>query len=147
MKSRRTDHTPARRPARGFTLIELMVTVCVIGILASIAYPSYRKHVIRSTRAEARAAVLDAVSRQQQYYLDNKTYTTNFADLQLPTKSEQGHYTLSVDAATSSCPLSRCYVLRATATDAQAADKECTALAMDSNGTKTSTGTLTTGCW
>ena len=49
-----------RRPAAGFTLIELMITVAIIAILASVAYPSYRDHVAKGRRAEAKALATEA---------------------------------------------------------------------------------------
>lgn len=60
--------------ARGFTLIELMIAVAVIGVLIAIAYPSYTNSLIKGNRAAAKSFVLEVVQKEQQYLLDNRTY-------------------------------------------------------------------------
>jgi type IV pilus assembly protein PilE len=63
-----------KKHARGFTLIELMVTVAIVAILAAIAYPSYTQYVIRGKRAAAKAAMMDIANREQQFLLSNRVY-------------------------------------------------------------------------
>lgn len=65
----------------GFSLIELMVALMIVGILASIAYPSYLSQIQKSKRASAKTALLDLASRQARYYSTNNAYTTSLTTL------------------------------------------------------------------
>ncbi len=73
----------------GFTLIELMITVAVVGILAAIAYPSYQDSIRKSRRADAKSALLDAAQRQERFFTENNQYTAT---------PEAGGLNLVVDA-------------------------------------------------
>ncbi len=79
-----------RMKSRGFTLIELMIAVAIIGILASVAYPSYTRYIIKANRSAAQAQMLDIANRQQQFLLANRAYAKK-ADL------TSSGYTLSAD--------------------------------------------------
>lgn len=59
---------------RGFTLIELMIVVAIVGILSAVAYPSYQEYVRRAARAEARATILDMAQNQERWFTNNNTY-------------------------------------------------------------------------
>jgi len=64
------------RRVRGFTLIELMITVVVVGILAAVAYPSYMSYVVKSNRAVTKAFMTAVANREQQYIMDARVYGT-----------------------------------------------------------------------
>lgn len=64
----------ARNAARGFTLIEIMIVVAIVGILAAIALPSYFDSVRRSARADARASMLTLMQQQERFFTQNNTY-------------------------------------------------------------------------
>lgn len=66
----------ARRIQRGFTLIELMVTLVVVAILAAIAYPSYTSHVVKANRRAAQAQMMELASREQQFLLAQRSFVT-----------------------------------------------------------------------
>lgn len=121
------------RATKGFSLLELIIVVVVAGVIAAIAIPSYQEQSRRSRRSAATAALFDATSRQEQFFLDNKSYTTTISagGLNMSPVTDSGTYALSVDAPTGACPLDRCYRVRATPQGAQTADS-CGALTIDS---------------
>lgn len=87
----------SRSMQRGFTLIELMVTVAIVGILAAIAYPSYQNYMIKSRRASAQAHLMDIAQRQQQYLLDVRGYAADLATLNVTTPSNVStNYTITI---------------------------------------------------
>jgi type IV pilus assembly protein PilE len=96
------------RRTNGFTLIELMITVAVIGILAAIAYPSYIDYLIRTSRAAAQSFMLDVSNKEEQYLLDARSYAAvannaGFSALGLTVPSEvSSYYNLSVASPSAS---------------------------------------------
>ena len=87
---------------RGFTLIELMIVVGIIGILAAIGIPAYQGYVLRSHRTDAHSSLLDIAARQERFVAQRNTYTTVIAadtGLNLGSaNSRDGYYTLEVKA-------------------------------------------------
>ena len=128
---------------KGFTLTELMIVVVVAALLAMIAFPSYQEQVRKGRRASGRAALTEATSRQEQFYLDNKSYTATIGagGLNMDVTTEGGFYVLSVEAPDADCPVDRCYELSASPQGAQASDS-CAVLSIDSNRLKNPPG-----CW
>lgn len=91
-----------RRKMRGFTLLELMMAVAVVGILATLVYPSYINNVLRSSRSDARAEINNVANALERFFAANRTYTTDFAALGLPDAlSAAGKYSLTIAAGPS----------------------------------------------
>lgn len=134
---------------KGFTLIEVMIVVVIVGILASIAYPSYTEYVLKSDRAEAKAHLLSAMQAQERHYSQSMTYLDTVAKLTafsgVAASSEHNKYTLSIDKCTGSTDTKSCVVMLATP---QRTDTNCGVLSIDSRGVKAATGTKGAGyCW
>lgn len=127
----------ARRASSGFTLLELMITLVVIGILAAIAYPSFIESVRKGRRADAVAALTRVQHAQERFRANVASYSSGFdptgADvtlLKLSTGSPDGHYTLALSNASVTG-----YTATATANAAspQAADALCQVLTVIQN--------------
>lgn len=88
------------RNMQGVTLLELMIVVIIVGILAALAYPSYRDSVARAKRNEAKAALLQIATNQERFYLNNNVYTTDLTQLGFAVPSDfqtpSGAYTVNV---------------------------------------------------
>lgn len=143
----------ARR--RGFTLIELIVTVAIIGILATIAFPSYLNYVMRSNRTVAKSALVEITARQEAYLADRKTYAASLNLLGYPASTtfvgsskeytaanSNSIYSLAVSSATATT-----FTLAATPIGSQTRDSACGTLSIDELSRKTASGPKGTACW
>ena len=128
-------------PQQGFTLIELMITVAIVAILASIALPNYQSHVTSTRRTTAQACLLELAQFMERYYSTNNM---SYLSAALPTTECRtnlaNHYTF----AFASTPTATAYAITATAQGAQATrDSSCTPLQVTQTGARTPS----TGCW
>lgn len=128
------------KSTRGFTLIELMIAVAIVGIIAAVAYPAYGKFVQQARRAEAKSELMRLVDLQERWFMENSAYTTDIAgDLNYRTTSENGYYNLTASTTAG-------YTFTATATGVQAGDTDCASMTLNANGTKTPSP-ATSECW
>ena len=148
---------------QGFTLIELMITVAIVGILASIAYPSYQDSVMKSRRADVKGVLLGLTNAMERRFTETNSYcdaggagganscglagtndTGTPSIYTIPTET-QSFYTVTISAATPSS-----YTVSAAPTGAQSSDK-CGTLTLTHTGVKAivngATGVLATDCW
>lgn len=154
------------RSESGFTLIELMITVAIIGILAAIAYPSYQDSILKGRRAEGRTALLNLLQQQERYYTQTGSYLsfgaaatgnngTNAAGtttVPIPFKTKSGDstsfaYSLRADRCSNTLGLDECVLLTAIP---QRTDTAAGNLTVTSTGVKSCTGTkadVPKVCW
>lgn len=123
---------------KGFTLIELIIVLLVIGILSTIAYPGYRQYMAKARRSDGQAALLNLATRMERYYSEQNTYQTatigtgNATDVLSSSASAEGWYTLSIPTKSASA-----YTLQATPVGAQGtSDVSCQSLTLNNLGAK-----------
>ena len=126
---------------KGFSLIELMIAVVIVGVLAAVAFPSYQNYIVKSNRAAAQAFMVDAASREKQYLLDARSYVavadnSGFSALGMTVPGDVSkHYAVAISAPAGTPPS---FIITATPTSSQqTADG---ALTLDSDGAKSPAG-------
>jgi type IV pilus assembly protein PilE len=144
----------------GFTLIELMVTVAIVGILAAIAYPSYTQYIVRANRSAAQSFMFSVNNKQEQYMLDARNYaggTNALANLNMTVPADvTSKYGITV-ACTMPTAVGDCtalagppsYTITATPIGVQLGDTKCATLTLSNLGVKTKSGTASSAsdCW
>jgi type IV pilus assembly protein PilE len=138
-----------KRLSAGFTLIELMITVAIIGILVSIAYPSYQDSIMKSRRVDAQGALMGFANAMERFYTVNNTYpaagTAGIYAATSPVSGGTAYYNLSIDASTAST-----YILNATPIVGGPQDTDkCGTLTFNQAGVKGfgGSGMTSADCW
>ena len=143
----------AGRRGRGFTLIEVMIVVAILGIVSAIALPSYRAHIDRSRRADARTQLLQAAQFMQRFYTANDSYqydrAGNSSSDQMPPQLKRSPadgsqvYALTVSASTSAYTLTMAPIA-----GSPLANDACGSFTLTSTGVRGVTGTKSRDeCW
>jgi len=150
------------RKGRGFTLIEVLIAVAIVGLLTAIALPSYQEHINKGRRAEGKSALLKTIQLQERFYTANGTYTTDVGPLYGLTGATalsgenpsvepgvgDGWYTLSANStACGADGLQVCVTVVATPRNGFV-DARCGVLSLNSRGVQGETGSETVQyCW
>ena len=138
--------TASRRASRGYTLMELMITVAIVSILATIATASYTSQVQKSRRTDARSALLDLAGREEKLFSTMNAYSQTASDLgyaAFPATVGSGYYQVNVVT-----PDPSSYTITATPLGTQVNDTTCASLSVNQLGAQSSTGTGTAAtCW
>ncbi|HSW13794.1 MAG TPA: type IV pilin protein [Solimonas sp.] len=142
---------------RGFTLMELMITVAVVGILASIAYPTYTAYVLKGNRSVAKARLMEVASKQESFLADRKTYATKMSDLGFPADIFFVSKNSNLETVSTSNSLYRItmlfsaantFTLIATPVQGQVRDHQCASLLLTSLGDRSVSGPAGADeCW
>lgn len=132
--------------SRGFTLVELMIVIAIIGILAAVGYPAYTSAVKKANRADAIDALLTFSQQMEKYFLVNDSYAgATVAGLMGGTTSSEGKYDLSFSSADGTgVPDGFGYMLKATPV---VTDSYCGFLTLTSLGTKATQNGTVAACW
>ncbi|MBZ8141491.1 pilus assembly protein [Rubrivivax gelatinosus] len=135
--SRRRRPSPGRSPAPGFTLIEMMIALVVLGVLTAIALPSFLDSIRKSRRSDAYAAIATIQQAQERWRSNHDQYTTALDKLGLSSSSSSGHYTLELaESGVEGDSLASAYIVtaRGKTDSSQAGDSRCRNMSMRLRG-------------
>lgn len=127
----------------GFSLIELMLALAILGILLAISYPSYQQHVLRSYRSEATSSLLQLANAQEQYRADHGVYSSDFSVLGGAAQSPSARYRLSITLLDAE----QGFELAATAQGLQQADTACSSFTLNHYGQRNTSIPASVDCW
>lgn len=132
-----------RNDAQGFTLVELMFVVVIIGVLAAIAYPAYLDYVMKARRSDAKTVLLDVSQQLERCYSMHNAFNDGDCSVTLPQDSPEGHYRVTGTVNANS------YALTATPVSGspQQNDDDCTTFSINQLNQKTATGSDAANCW
>ena len=140
-----------RRLSRGFSLMELMSVLAIVGILSMVAYPSFMQNVRDSRRIDAHVALTRTSQNLERFFATNNTYTIDptvvgITPLGGVPMSDDGDYVISI--APGGTGIGSSYIVTATAAadSTQADDAGCTVMTLDSRGQRTP-DPVATDCW
>jgi type IV pilus assembly protein PilE len=154
-QAKEVGHNASERPVRqrrqrGFSILEALAVVTMIGVITVIAYPTLRDQAIKGRRADAHTALLESALKEQQYFAQHGSYTDDMRALGYgadPTTSPKGAY--QVDATLTGG--GQGFTLKATRQGAQTADHTCGDLTLSHTGVKSAVNNTDStpgkNCW
>jgi len=130
---------------RGFTIVELMITVVVIAILTSVGYVTYTEQMARARRTAARSLVLEVMQHEERFYTENNTYTADLAAMGYGAElyTDRNSHRISLAAG----PTGAIATSVAVTATAVIADDKCTTLTLTSGNAESGTGSQPAVCW
>lgn len=151
MTKKKIDRSLTGQSSNGFSLIELLIVMAIMGVLVAIAIPSYTDSVRRSNRAEAKSEIVQVAAEQERFFSSFNSYSTDATPLNTPVVADRdrvttnGWYSISVEACAGG-NIATCFIATATAQNEQATDG-CTTFTLTNTGLRGATGLTTDECW
>ncbi len=141
-----------KKNRQGFTLIELMIVVAIVGILAAVAIPSYQQYIQKTRRVDAKETLMRLATLQERFFFQKSSYTKDLAELGVagtPPLSPEGWYEIGMSPICTGTGTTLCsaFTITATAIGAQANDKRCETFSIDQALRQKATGTDADNCW